>query len=522
MKHMGFAPRTYGQQFASQTETADLQPKLRIGPANDPLEREADRVADAVVSNQALMAGTVPQAAGIQRKCAGCEAEEHDTVRLQREDQEEEILTKPVDAGRPASPAGAAQSAAAAVGSGGVPLSPAARSYFEPRFNTDFSAVRIHTHGRAQAASRDIGARAYTLGRDIAFADGQFDESSDHGRRLLAHELTHVVQQRNAPENTVRRAVLGSGTPPKFSKRKTAVVPEDEREHVRAAMGIVDRTVDDPEGFAACHDHYAKKCPGGSSDTLANVWAKAQIWRITDEGVSELAKGRVGGDHIAYTQRGFNESAEALASTLMHEAGHNCGIPGDATHWHADQISIYCLGPQRNELSLSAGGRFGSDLPIVMMSYRRFLGDWVSGRLRLTLGADLDLTGVASEAADTGTGISARIREPTEFGSAMVGAQMNLGGFGGPRFGGFSLRLETGLGAGRFRVPSEPRADNATTRLAPSWVLQIGPRAEFMIPISKRSLALPLSIGAAYRLAQPLNSDAEALHGLMGSIELRF
>ncbi len=215
---MSFASRITGQQFASHPKAADLQPKLQIGPANDPLERDADKAADAVVSNQVLAAGTISRATGIQRMCAECAAEEKDTVRLQREDEEEEILTKPADAGRPSPADGAARSAADAVGSGGVPLSPAARSYFEPRFNTDLSGVRIHTHGRAQTASRSIGARAYTLGRDIAFANGQFDEGSHQGRHLLAHELAHVVQQGHAPTPVIRRkdqcTITGKSTTP--------------------------------------------------------------------------------------------------------------------------------------------------------------------------------------------------------------------------------------------------------------------------------------------------------------------
>jgi hypothetical protein len=185
-----------------------LQAKLHVGPANDPLEHEADRVADAVVSNQALSAGVVSGGNGIQRKCAECAAEEHETIRLQREDEEdEELRMKPESDGARSRSAAATQTAADAVTGGGGRLPPGARSYFEPRFGQDFTGVRIHTGRRAQQAAGAIGARAYTLGRDIAFAAGQYDPQSPRGRHLLAHELTHVVQQQGGSGfgGTIRR-----------------------------------------------------------------------------------------------------------------------------------------------------------------------------------------------------------------------------------------------------------------------------------------------------------------------------
>lgn len=77
----------------------------------------------------------------------------------------------------------------------GAPLAPSARSFLEPRFGRDFGHVRVHTDGRAAESARAIGARAYTLGRDIVFGRGEYDPGSAAGRRLLAHELEHVRQQ---------------------------------------------------------------------------------------------------------------------------------------------------------------------------------------------------------------------------------------------------------------------------------------------------------------------------------------
>ncbi len=497
------------------------QAKLRIGASNDPLEHEADHVADKVVSNQVLSSSAISGGFGVQRKCAACAGEDKETLRLQREGEEDdEIRMKTVSDTKQTPVDSAAQNAASAIVDGGARLSSQARGYFEPRFGRDLSGVRIHTHARAQHAASAIGARAYTLGRDIAFGAGQYAPQSSEGRHLLAHELTHVIQQQSAPDPVIRRARYGAGTPPKFSERTVAVVPQDERAHVDAAMALVDEVVNDPEEFSECHDHFADRCPGGDASTLASVWKKAVIWRITDADASELAQGKINGSHVAFTTKGFGGSARALASTLMHEAGHNCGIPNGARHWHAEQVATYCMGAGQNEISLSVGGRLGSEGVISMLSYRRFLGDWISGRLRLTLGADFNLGGASAEIEAAHADRPAERRKTGEFGSAMVGAQMRLGGFGGSRFGGIGVRLETGFGAGRFALRPATRGDTASTAVASSWVLQVGPKAEFLVPIG--SFALPLSVGAAYRLAKPLNSDAVALHGLLGTLEIRF
>ena len=85
------------------------------------------------------------------------------------------------------------------IGRGGQPLPAPVRSDMESRLGHDFSDVRIHTGPVAAVAARSIDARAFTAGRDIAFAPGQFAPSSPSGRQMLAHELTHVVQQRSGP-----------------------------------------------------------------------------------------------------------------------------------------------------------------------------------------------------------------------------------------------------------------------------------------------------------------------------------
>jgi hypothetical protein len=84
---------------------------------------------------------------------------------------------------------------------GGQPLPASERRFFEPRFGVDFGKVRVHTYNRAALVARSIKAHAFTFGRDVVFWTGQYSPGSHSGRRLLAHELTHVVQQRSAGHN---------------------------------------------------------------------------------------------------------------------------------------------------------------------------------------------------------------------------------------------------------------------------------------------------------------------------------
>ena len=79
----------------------------------------------------------------------------------------------------------------------GQPLDGTTRALMESRFNHDFSHVRVHAENRAAESARSISALAYTVGSDVVFGAGQFAPHSHEGRKLIAHELTHVVQQRS-------------------------------------------------------------------------------------------------------------------------------------------------------------------------------------------------------------------------------------------------------------------------------------------------------------------------------------
>jgi len=89
--------------------------------------------------------------------------------------------------------------------SSGQPLDPTARAFMESRFGHDFSGVRVHTDAKAAESAQAVRACAYTVGRDIVFVESRYDPSGEQGRKLLTHELTHVVQQTGGNNNILER-----------------------------------------------------------------------------------------------------------------------------------------------------------------------------------------------------------------------------------------------------------------------------------------------------------------------------
>lgn len=189
-----------------------LQPKLTIGQPNDKYEQEADRVADQVTR--------MPES-GIQRQEDVKEEEDKETLQtkplLQRqtentekeEEEEDETMlqTKPQAGATPAVSPGVDAGIQSMQG-GGQALPKSTRAYFEPRFGHNFSQVRVHNDSRAANMARNVNARAFTVGPNIAFGAGQYQPGTPHGNRLLAHELTHVVQQGHGAPNNIRRSPI--------------------------------------------------------------------------------------------------------------------------------------------------------------------------------------------------------------------------------------------------------------------------------------------------------------------------
>jgi hypothetical protein len=201
---------------APRTSPSALQPKLVLGQIQDPFEREADRMADQVMSTPAV---TVPTDGKGLEAHGGPAASEVGETRLWR-------ARAGAHAGVHRTAGDVSAEVVEALGTEGRPLDAETRSFMESRFGHDFGSVRVHSGKEAARAAHSVGARAFALGRDIAFGERYYAPGTAVGRRLIAHELTHVLQQRLIP------AVIQRDPLPKYQSTDPVVelkwVPEPE------------------------------------------------------------------------------------------------------------------------------------------------------------------------------------------------------------------------------------------------------------------------------------------------------
>lgn len=212
-----------------------IQPKVTVHASDDHFEKEADQVADRVMSGKKQ---TTPirfskVSAGAQRKCASCENEEKkvqalhiqrkcstcDKEHVQAKHSNEHNSSSERSLSSDSSPPAAAKSethpldrALDSQGARGSPLPKEVSTHMEHSMGADFSNVRIHTGQASHEASTAIGARAFTTGTNIHFAAGEFNPSSSSGKHLLAHELAHTVQQGAAPVKAVAENTSGTAS----------------------------------------------------------------------------------------------------------------------------------------------------------------------------------------------------------------------------------------------------------------------------------------------------------------------
>ena len=206
-----------------------LQRKLTINQPGDVYEQEAERVSDAVMrmpESQTAEGAAVTGSASrtrIQRACRECEEELSSrpaVIQRMCASCKEELTSQPTLQGK-GIPGGAREvtpeiaSRVQSLQGGGQALPASVRDFFEPRFGRDFSHVQVHTDPES---TRSLEARAYTVGRSIVFGAGQYAPETSEGKKLLAHELTHVVQQGGAAPQPLQRR--GSQPPRTFSGTK--------------------------------------------------------------------------------------------------------------------------------------------------------------------------------------------------------------------------------------------------------------------------------------------------------------
>jgi outer membrane protein OmpA-like peptidoglycan-associated protein len=168
-----------------------IQTKLTVNQPGDQYEQEADRVADRVMRMPEPCCGGPTLFSlhpAVQRKCS-CDGEGGEYTASR----EEKKLQRSAS-GSPALQT-APPSVDATLRSPGQPLDAATRAFMEPRFGRDFGQTRLHFDGQAAQSANEVNALAYTVGHDIVLGAAQYNPASHAGRHLLAHELTHVIQQ---------------------------------------------------------------------------------------------------------------------------------------------------------------------------------------------------------------------------------------------------------------------------------------------------------------------------------------
>ena len=186
-----------------------LQTKLAINKPGDEYEQEADRVAAQVMvaPGHSAIGGTPPR---IQRY-AGQATEGSDTAPASVD----RVLASP-----------------------GRPLEPALRQDMEQRLGHDFSRVRVHSSAAAEQSAREVNANAYTVGHNIVFDVGRFAPETYEGRRLFAHELTHVVQQSGSDEIGANQSNEKRGSSPISTARTTPLVAREDRDAVSSGSTV--------------------------------------------------------------------------------------------------------------------------------------------------------------------------------------------------------------------------------------------------------------------------------------------
>ena len=310
-----------------------IQPRLKIGAPDDAYEREADRVADRVMS----MAGpdVAPATHGsppaVQRLCDEC-AEE---LQPKRASGVERSASAPADAAVSRGTEG-----------GGHPLLAQLRGFFEPRFGRDFSQVRVHSGRQAAASAQAIQARAYTRGRDVVFGSGEYAPDSHRGRWLVAHELAHVVQQASPDRSGVLQRQPAAPAVPAYRDCTAAITgvadPNDRleaarlraREFVGAAIRVLGAAPAAGSTYATALDrHFIGPTDAQRATILANF---QQI-----RGTLRVGNYICNSNNICGTEQAFWIQADDLvhvcppfweldrtcgAIVLVHEGGHDIGV----------------------------------------------------------------------------------------------------------------------------------------------------------------------------------------------------
>jgi hypothetical protein len=310
--------QTYGNRYVQRlVESVKAQAKLTVNAPNDVYEQEADRVADATTS-------TVNSSIQHQR-----EEEEEEPIQakmvseIQRQAEDEEELQMEVVESQPVNVSDHLETQINAARGHGAPLPDTMREPMGQAFGADFSGVHVHTDSEADALNRDLSAKAFTTGQDVFFRQGEYSPSSDSGRKLIAHELTHVVQQTsgNKLQGQAEDEVMGK-TVSKIQRH-----PEDEEEELQTkSISSIQRQAEKEEEIRAkplktIGTPVVQRNNGGASGFghLLNFWKGLESKGKEIYGDLKALAGRYKGEHIK----------SPIAKAIMANAAQNAQATGE-------------------------------------------------------------------------------------------------------------------------------------------------------------------------------------------------
>ncbi|MFC2069026.1 DUF4157 domain-containing protein [Chloroflexota bacterium] len=192
--------QTYGNKYVQRLlKPIAVQPKLTVNPPNDVYEQEADRVAEVVTGSigSQVQRQEEEEEEELMPKLQRQEEEEVRTKSdnsIQKQDEKEKLQTQPTE-NEPLSVSNDLETRIYSARGDGQSLSENVKKPMEHAFRADFSDVRVHSDSKADTLNQQLSAKAFTTGQDVFFREGEYNHSSDSGKKLIAHELTHIIQQ---------------------------------------------------------------------------------------------------------------------------------------------------------------------------------------------------------------------------------------------------------------------------------------------------------------------------------------
>ena len=325
-----------------------LQAKLKVTQADDEYEQEANRMADMVMR--------VPEP-GVQRTCACGNLGTGEECEECRKKGEPGLQRRTV--GGMGGPREAPPIILEALQYGGRPLDTQTRSFMEERFGRDFSTVRIYTDAHASSSAEAVNSLAYTVGQDIAFRAGSFEPSTEQGKHLLAHELTHTLQQNNRAEILPGTFHVDHKTVSDASGRGRAEVHSHQ---VSVQKKTAPSPKDDPARFEAVHENLFVRAPGGGSPASWTTAAADSVKKQFRDAIKTLKAKRpmaFGGEVVTLTTE-----SEAKSDAVTMDKQLRAQFPIIATPLTEEKI--------RSRVEIIAESTFSSD---------EFLRQWLANRL---------------------------------------------------------------------------------------------------------------------------------------------